>query len=132
MRQWLATTSTRLSIDALRQARSRGGALDTEPESRCEEGALDARERLAALRANVPPREMEAVLLCRVEGHAHPAAARMMGVSERTIRRLLDRFDRRPRLGSMVLGLVLALAAAFASRSCSASETIAPIELGAP
>ena len=129
---WLRTTSTHLSLDALRAGQRRGGSVEHVPVAGCVEGALDARAALEALRAHVPPRELEEGVLCRIDGHAHVEAAREMGVSERTVRRLLSRFDKRPRRGSPLLGLVLALVAILASRSCAAAETDVPSQIGAP
>jgi len=130
--RWLRTTSTNLSLDALRAARRRRGPTDHPAAASSAEGVLDAREALAAIRASVPPRELEAVLLCRVDGRPHIDAARAMGVSERTIRRLLGLFDKRPRIGSPVLGIACRRDALLASRSCAAVEPDLPGQVGAP
>jgi RNA polymerase sigma-70 factor, ECF subfamily len=56
---------------------------------------LDARAAIATLAGSVPQDELEVVVLCRVDGLPQPEAAQVLGVSERTVRRVLDRFDQR-------------------------------------
>jgi RNA polymerase sigma-70 factor (ECF subfamily) len=92
---WLYRTSTRLAIDLLRR---RARFLDAEerdvlPCGASTEHALDARRMIAALSVRVASEELEAAVLCRVDGLPQPEAASVLGVSERTVRRLLDRFD---------------------------------------
>jgi len=43
----------------------------------------------------VPQDELAVAVLCRVDGLAQPEAAQVLGISERTVRRVLDRFDQR-------------------------------------
>jgi len=57
------------------------------------EDSMAARSAILALHARVPGEELEAVILCRVDGLSHPEAAEVLDVSERTVRRLLERFD---------------------------------------
>jgi RNA polymerase sigma-70 factor (ECF subfamily) len=95
---WLYVTSTRLSIDVLRAR----GAREPSTESplpcavRVDE-ALGARRTIEQLRRAVPDDELEAAILCRVDGLSQPEAALVLGASERTVRRLLSRFDERTR-----------------------------------
>ena len=56
---------------------------------------VEARATIASLAASVPEDELSAAVLCRVDGLPQPEAATVLGVSERTVRRLLDRFDER-------------------------------------
>jgi DNA-directed RNA polymerase specialized sigma24 family protein len=39
------------------------------------------------------PKQLEAALLARVDGLSQPEVALVLGVSERSVRRLLDAFD---------------------------------------
>jgi RNA polymerase sigma-70 factor (ECF subfamily) len=97
---WLYRTCTRVAIDVLRDRR-RSASLASgswDPLSGCRvDGAqaLEARSMLARIAASLPDDEIEIALLCRVDGLTHPEAAEVMGISERTVRRLLDRFDER-------------------------------------
>lgn len=91
---WLYVTSTRLAIDALRD-----GRVVPFDESAAEPmpcgGSLVARSAIRALVRQVPPEEIEAALLARIDGLPQPEVAEVLGVSERTVRRLLERFDER-------------------------------------
>jgi RNA polymerase sigma-70 factor (ECF subfamily) len=99
--RWIYRTSTRLAIDALRRRRlgveTRGAGVDLDAEShaRPADEVLAARQRLGAIAASAPRDELEVALLCRIDGLTQPEAAEVCEVSERTVRRLLERFDRR-------------------------------------
>lgn len=56
---------------------------------------LEARQAVARLAGSVPEEELDAVVLCRVDGMSHPEVAHVLEVSERTVRRLLAHFDER-------------------------------------
>ena len=96
---WVYRTTTRLALDVIRQ-RKRGassGDVDAVP---CGVGldlALEAKRAIQSLSDTTPPDELEAAVFCRVDGMSHPQAAAVLNVSERTVRRLLDRFDERTR-----------------------------------
>ncbi len=97
---WLYRTSTRLALDALRRRRHREVAsldADTFPCACRVEDALAARTAIVALCRTVPDDELEAVVICRVDGLSQPEAAEVLGVTERPVRRRLDRFDARLR-----------------------------------
>ena len=97
---WLYRTCTRIAIDMLRERRRRPfDVADHEP-STCGAdlaGALAARSALARIGSETPYEELAAVVLCRVDALTQPEAASVLNVSERTVRRLLDRFDERIR-----------------------------------
>jgi Homeodomain-like domain len=57
------------------------------------EDSVGAKRLVAALIQSVSSEELDAVIVCRVDGASHIEAAEILGVSERTIRRLLERFD---------------------------------------
>jgi RNA polymerase sigma-70 factor (ECF subfamily) len=80
---WLYRTCTHLAIDVLRARRR-----------------LDIREvAILSLLRSVPEEQLAAAILCRVDGLPQAEAATVLGVSERTIRRLLAQFDER--IGSL-------------------------------
>ncbi len=92
---WLYRTCTRLCIDVLR--RRRFDSFDEEsPLLPCAahlEEAVHARRIVVQLAARVPSDELAVAVLCRIDGLAQPEAAEVLGISERTVRRLLERFD---------------------------------------
>ncbi len=95
---WLYRTCTRLAIDELRLRRREGSpAADLEATpcgvdvARC----VDARRAVVSLASTVPGDELEVAVLCRVDGLSQREAAVVLGVSDRTVRRLLERFDER-------------------------------------
>lgn len=93
---WLYLTSTRLCIDALRRDRAAVALASTTPLS-CAVTPHDvaaARAEIAALRHRARPEQLEAALLARVDGLSRAEVALVLGVSERTVRRLLEAFDR--------------------------------------
>lgn len=100
---WLYRTSTRLCIDLIRRRKfmappvARAAEDNDEPQvmpcAAHPEAGLAARRLVARLGAEIPRDELEAVVLCRVDGLSHPRAAQVLGVSERTVRRLVERFD---------------------------------------
>ena len=55
----------------------------------------DARSELQRLARETPDDELEAVVLCRLDGMTHDEAAAALSLSERTVRRHLARFDER-------------------------------------
>ena len=98
---WLYQTSTRLSIDALRR-RNRFSKFENSTPDHQEswwpggigvERALSARGLVLALAKRVGSEELEAAVLRRVDGLSQREAALVLEVSERTVRRLLERFD---------------------------------------
>jgi RNA polymerase sigma-70 factor (ECF subfamily) len=101
---WLYRTCTRLAIDTLR-SRRRTAPLDVSDVSHDDaasccwpggielDGAIAARRLVGALCGSVAEEELESAILCRVDGLSQVDAGAVLGVSERTVRRLLDRFD---------------------------------------
>ncbi|RYZ03407.1 MAG: sigma-70 family RNA polymerase sigma factor [Myxococcales bacterium] len=101
---WLYRTSTRLVIDRARRrafGRESLGHLQAVLEGRAEadsESLLASREQLQGVLSACPAAELEAAILNRVDRLSHPEVAEVLGVSERTVRRLLARFDDHVRL----------------------------------
>jgi RNA polymerase sigma factor (sigma-70 family) len=97
---WLYRTATRLAIDVLRDRRRSDVGDAPEGTLPCAidlRAYVEARETIASLAESVPEDELAAAVLCRVDGLPQPEAAVVLGVSERTVRRMLDRFDDRTR-----------------------------------
>jgi RNA polymerase sigma-70 factor (ECF subfamily) len=95
---WLYVTSTRLATDALREGRHLSTGDPVVEPMACGASPADvaaAREAIVALARTVPADEIQAAVLTRVDGLPQEEAAQLLGVSERTIRRLLERFDER-------------------------------------
>ena len=90
------------------------------------EARLDAREGLARVVASTERDDLAAVLLVRRDGLTQPEAAEELGISERTLRRKLTRFDgvvRKHRLAARsIAALVVVLLAIVSTRSCAAAE----------
>jgi RNA polymerase sigma-70 factor (ECF subfamily) len=97
---WLYRTATRLAIDVLRDRRKTDADEVTDDAMPCGidvRAYVEARATIASLAESVPQDELAAAVLCRVDGLPQPEAATVLGVSERTVRRMLDRFDERTR-----------------------------------
>jgi RNA polymerase sigma-70 factor (ECF subfamily) len=97
---WLYKTCTRLAIDRLRaSARAvEGSAEIIEALASPEAGAEDrshGRRLLGELVSTLASKELEAAVLSRVDGLNHQEIGEVLDVSERTVRRLLSRADRR-------------------------------------
>ncbi|WP_394846875.1 RNA polymerase sigma factor [Pendulispora brunnea] len=96
---WLYRTCTRLAIDALRKRRrsiTTDDHRDTAERVPCGVGveqSIAAKKIMLALHARVPGEELEAAILCRIDGLSHTETAEVLEVSERTVRRLLEGFD---------------------------------------
>ncbi len=93
---WMYRTSTRLAVDRLRQRRrSAIHAPPPVPDVAGPDDALDARRELERLADRIPAAELEAAILHRFDRMGQREVAEILGSSERSVRRLLDRFDRR-------------------------------------
>jgi RNA polymerase sigma-70 factor (ECF subfamily) len=95
---WLYRTSTRLAIDRLRARSHRAAdpsALDALIDSSASDGASLFRSALDQLVKLVPDDELQAGLLSRVDGLSQAELAEVLGVHERTVRRLLSKFEAR-------------------------------------
>jgi RNA polymerase sigma-70 factor (ECF subfamily) len=95
---WLYRTCTRLAIDVLRERRRmdlRDVSVGDAPCAVDLAACAEARALIALLAGKVSEEELGVVVLVRVDGLPHPEAAAVLGISERTVRRMLVRFDER-------------------------------------
>jgi RNA polymerase sigma-70 factor (ECF subfamily) len=99
---WLYRTCTRMAID---RARNRGrqslayadfgaGGDDVDRAADPERRSA-SRRALAAVAARTPARELEVAILSRVDGLGHAEIAEVLSIGERTVRRILVRFEER-------------------------------------
>lgn len=92
---WLYRTATRISVDRLRQRAVHARPVPGPTETSNLEGSTASRQLLERLAARAEPDELQAAVLSRLDGMTHPEVALVMSISERTVRRLLTRFDER-------------------------------------
>jgi RNA polymerase sigma-70 factor, ECF subfamily len=97
---WLYRTSSRLVIDRARQrsltqeSLTHLHALLQGEVTADSEARFASRQRLRSVLTQCSEAELEAAVLNRVDRMTQPEVAEVMGISERSVRRLLDRFDR--------------------------------------
>ena len=94
---WLYRTSTRLAVDSYRRRRSEPLDETREEMGRPPEGAdrLHAMRMLERIAGRAPARELEVAILSRLDELTHDEVAEVTGMSSRTVRRLLSKFDGR-------------------------------------
>jgi RNA polymerase sigma-70 factor (ECF subfamily) len=92
---WVYRTATRLAIDSLRARAVRDAVPAPDVVDEGPFSLVAARREIEVLARSTPRDELEAALLDRLDGLTHAETAEVMGVSERTVRRLLKRFDAR-------------------------------------
>jgi RNA polymerase sigma-70 factor, ECF subfamily len=96
---WIYSTSTRLAVDRLRRRRRARQADAHQPHARVTVDApdelFDTRQLLERLARTLSEKELAVAILLRLDGFTQPNAARTLGTSERTIRRLVTRLDAR-------------------------------------
>jgi RNA polymerase sigma-70 factor, ECF subfamily len=100
---WLYRASTRLVIDRARQRtlsdeslahlQSLTGSVDDTSVER-----FASRRQLHSITTDFPAKELEVAILSRFDNLTHREIADVMGIGERTVRRLLERFDERVRV----------------------------------
>lgn len=96
---WIYRTSTRLAVDRFRRSSREGVSLAAEDligqTDVGAEGRLESRQLLARLAERIPAAELEVAILSRVDGLSHEEIASVVGSSDRTVRRLLQKFESR-------------------------------------
>jgi DNA-directed RNA polymerase specialized sigma24 family protein len=108
---WLALVTYRRAIEELRTRRHRDSVLDEDaPVEPDVDGVLDDRARLRQLlegmRCRLDRREREAAALCYLHGYSRAEAARLMGISELRMRKLMDGRAGRPGVAQKIGALV--------------------------
>lgn len=94
---WIYRVGTRLSLDALRR---RAVRARTQPVSEAPmelDSLVHQRRLLSLVLERASGHEVEFAVMSRLDGLTHLEIARTCGVSERTVRRELARFDARAR-----------------------------------
>lgn len=92
---WIYRTSTHLAVDRLRRRRFIGDApLDRMPDADLEQ-RVQARQELSRIARDVPADELAIAVLHRVDGLGQEEIAQVVEISDRTVRRVLRRFDER-------------------------------------
>jgi RNA polymerase sigma-70 factor (ECF subfamily) len=93
---WVYRTATHLAVDRLRRnahgAEVRGVDADAAVSS---DARVETRQLLERLAATIPADELELAFLDRIDGLTQPESAQVLGISERTVRRMLARLDER-------------------------------------
>lgn len=92
---WVYRTSTRLAIDRMRRRKVRETGPPAGSDGAAPDAALGARRELERIAGSVPDDELAVAILTRHDGLDQQEAAEIVRVSERTVRRLLRRFDER-------------------------------------
>jgi RNA polymerase sigma-70 factor (ECF subfamily) len=97
---WLYKTCTRLALDRLRSPlRPAENAAELADAVASLDGGAEDRSHHRALLSEMldrfPQEEVEAAILSRVDGLNHREIGEVLGISERTVRRLLARIDAR-------------------------------------
>lgn len=92
---WLYKTATHLCIDRLRQRAMHQRPVPQQTQSVDLEAATSHRQLLERLVRFADADELHVAVLSRLDGLTQPEAAAVLGISERTVRRLLTRFDER-------------------------------------
>lgn len=92
---WIYKTATHLAIDKLRTSRQLARLDDTSADTSNPEILSHARDLLHKLAKDLPADEMEAAVLSRLDGLNQQEVAAVMGISERSVRRVLRRLDDR-------------------------------------
>ncbi len=93
---WVYRTATHLAVDRLRRRKNRPEQRqEADAEVPADDTRLAVRQQLEHLAARLPADELELAFLTRLDGLTQPECAEVLGVSERTVRRMLTRLDER-------------------------------------
>lgn len=96
MLAWMYRTATRLAIDRMRHKAVAAQDLSWLPPQEGDPARqVEARQALAHVLGRLPRRELEALILARVDGLTQPEIAEVMQSSERSVRRLLQHAEAR-------------------------------------
>lgn len=90
---WLYRTATHLSVDRLRQRAVHQRGVPQSMQAGDLHRATENRQLVERLAHITDTDALEAAVLARLDGLTQSEVAEVLNVSERTVRRLLDRFD---------------------------------------
>lgn len=91
---WIYRTATRLAVDRIRSDRVATSAILREPVEGVDiTDRIEARQALDAFMRRLGRRELEILLLSRVDGLTQDEIARVLRISDRTVRRALRKID---------------------------------------
>ena len=90
---WLYRASANLAIDTLRKRRTNVGVDELRPAPEELEAGLSLRSSLEKLARALPREILHAGVLSRANGLTQPELAKLLDISERTVRRWLITFD---------------------------------------
>lgn len=108
---WMYRVTTNLCLNRIRDTRRRAALLVTHAGAvpsgspGMSAARVDAARTITRIAENAPERELRAAIYCHVDGMTQDEAAELLGVTSRTIRNLLRRFERRAEK-SQEMGLV--------------------------
>ncbi len=92
---WIYRTSTRIAIDRYRRVHREEALAEDAGFEADAGGRIDARRMLERVAKRVPPDELEVAVLSRIDGLSQDEIAQVVGCSERTVRRLLQKLETR-------------------------------------
>jgi len=92
---WIYRTATHLAVDLLRRRRFTGEMPPDPGAAAGLDERLLARRQLERIAREIPAKELEIVVLHRLDGLGQEEIAAVTGISDRTVRRVLRRFDER-------------------------------------
>jgi RNA polymerase sigma-70 factor, ECF subfamily len=92
---WIYRTSTHLAVDRLRRRRFVVDASLDRQRAVCLEETVQARQELTRIARDAPAQELEVAVLHRIDGMGQEEIAMVLDISDRTVRRMLARFDER-------------------------------------
>lgn len=90
---WVYRTSTRLAVDRLRRREATAGTTEHALLGASPDPQIEARDTLRVLFQRLKTRELEVLLLTRGDGLTQSEVAQVLNLSERTVRRILERVD---------------------------------------
>jgi RNA polymerase sigma-70 factor, ECF subfamily len=94
---WIYRTSTRLAVDRYRRTSRQGELPDAEVATDEPDAAvqLETRRMLMRIANDLPKDELEVAILSRIDGLDQAEIASVLGCSDRTVRRLVQKLETR-------------------------------------